>query len=289
MSTTAPQLATTPIQQPLQNTRQNELPMKRIDGSLVMRHEYVAGAPVELMQIRQTASSADSVLPHPPEPFTGIEVVPTMGREEMAAQRVVVVLKGRVELVGAMDPAAIDDHHDLCAGGAESRHHLMAIRAQLLGIKVGHDCIEDFRGAILHRTDDAEPHPAGDPAPGAIRQPRLAVQRLLTCDLTLTQRTCREARALGCAPPARTGQGKTPQDRVVFIEQHELAPACAVCQCSEVDRARGEVGRVGSESASRAAVGQRIFFRTPRTLSRPSGMPVARAKTVASARPLHWD
>ena len=67
-------------EQPLQNTRQNELPMKLIDGSLVMRHEYVAGAPVELMQIRQTASSADGVLHHPPEPFNGIEVVPTMGR-----------------------------------------------------------------------------------------------------------------------------------------------------------------------------------------------------------------
>src|SRR4030095_10686829 len=57
--------------QPPQNTRRNELPVKLIDGSLVMRHEYVAGAPVELMQIRQTASSADGVLHHPPEPFNG--------------------------------------------------------------------------------------------------------------------------------------------------------------------------------------------------------------------------
>ena len=205
----------------------------------------------------------------------------------MEAKLVVVVLKGRVELVGAMAPAAIDDHHDLFAGGAESRHHLMNILAQLLGIKVGHDFIEDFRGAILHRTDDAEQHPAGDATPGAILQPRLAFQRLLTFDLTLTQRTCREARALGFAPPARTGQGKTSQDRFVFIEQNDLAPACAVFQCSEVDRAIGEVGRVGIESAGRAAVGQRIFFRTPRTLSRPSGMPVSRAKTVASSRQLH--
>ena len=67
-------------EQPPQNTRRNELPVKLIDGSLVMRHEYVAGAPVELMQIRQTASSADGVLHHPPDPFNGIEVVPTMGR-----------------------------------------------------------------------------------------------------------------------------------------------------------------------------------------------------------------
>ena len=73
-------LQLTPQKQPPQNTRRNELPVKLIDGSLVMRHEYLAGAPVELMQIRQTASSADGVLPHPPEPFNGIEVVPTMGR-----------------------------------------------------------------------------------------------------------------------------------------------------------------------------------------------------------------
>jgi hypothetical protein len=53
--------------------------VKLIDGSLVMRHEYLAGALVELMQIRQTASSADGVLHHPPEPFNGIEAVPTMG------------------------------------------------------------------------------------------------------------------------------------------------------------------------------------------------------------------
>src|SRR4029453_13703057 len=118
-------------EQPPQNTRRNEPPVKLIGGSLVMRHEYVAGAPVELMQIRQTASSADGVLHHPPEPFNGIRVGPTMGREKMEAKLVVVVLKGRVELGGAMDPAAIDDHHDLFAGGAESRHHLMDILAQL--------------------------------------------------------------------------------------------------------------------------------------------------------------
>jgi hypothetical protein len=61
---------------------------------------------------------------------------------------------------------------------------------------VGHDFIEDFRGAILHRTDDAEQHTAGDATPGAILQPRLAFLRLLPFALTLTQRTCREARGL---------------------------------------------------------------------------------------------
>jgi hypothetical protein len=74
----------------------------------------------------------------------------------MEAQLVVVVLKGRVELVRPMHPTAIDDHHDLFAGFAEGGHHLMEILAQLLGSKVGHDFIKDFRGAILDGADNAE-------------------------------------------------------------------------------------------------------------------------------------
>jgi hypothetical protein len=79
-----------------------------------------------------------------------------MGWEEMEAKLVVVVLKGRIELVRPMNPTAIDDHHDLCAGGAEGGHHVMEILAQLVGIKVGHDFIKDFRGAILDGADNAE-------------------------------------------------------------------------------------------------------------------------------------
>ena len=41
-----------------------------------------------------------------------------------------------------MDPAAIHDHHDVFAGGAEGGHDLMEILAELLGIKVRHDLIE---------------------------------------------------------------------------------------------------------------------------------------------------
>ena len=65
-----------------------------------------------------------------------------------------VVVEGRVELMRPMDPAAIDDHHDLFAGFAEDRHHLVHIVTQLLGIKVRHNFIEDFGGAILDGADD---------------------------------------------------------------------------------------------------------------------------------------
>src|SRR6267378_7654139 len=103
------------------------------------------------MEIGKTPSGADGVLHHPPKAFNRVEVVPTMGWEEMEAKLVVVVLQGRVELVRPMNPAAIDDHHDLFAGFAEGSHYLMDILTQLLGIKVGHDFIEDFGRAVLHR------------------------------------------------------------------------------------------------------------------------------------------
>src|SRR5215472_7701672 len=130
----------------------------------------------------------------------------------MEAKLAVVVLKGRVELVGPMDPAAIDDHHDLFAGFTEGRHHLMDVLTQLLGIKVGHDFIEDFGGAILDGPNDTQQHAAGDPTPGAIAHPRLPFEGLLAFDLALAQGAYGEASALGGAPPARAEEGKAPQD-----------------------------------------------------------------------------
>ena len=206
------------------------------------------------MKISKTSSGADSVLHHPPEAFDGVEVMPTMGREEMEAQLTVVVVECRVELVSLMDTAAIDDHHDLFAGFAEDRHHLMKILAQLLGIKVWHDFIEDFGRPVLDRPDDAEQHPAGDPAPGARASPHLAFEGFVAFDLTLAQGPGGEARALGAAPPARSGQGKAPQDGFILIQQNDVALARAILQGSEFDRAIGQVGWVRSEPPGGTAV-----------------------------------
>jgi hypothetical protein len=172
----------------------------------------------------------------------------------MEAKRAVVVLKGRVELVRPMNPTAIGHHHDLFAGFAEGCHHLMDILAQLLGIKVGHNFIEDFGRAVLHRPNDAEQHPAGNAAPRAIRQPRLPFEPCFAFDLALAQRTGGQTRALGAAPPASPGEGKAPQDRFIFVEQNDLAPARSVLQGSEVDRAISEVSRGGSEPPGGTAV-----------------------------------
>ena len=89
---------------------------------------------------------------------------------------------------------------------------------EFLGIKVRHDFIKDFGGAILHRPQDAEQHPTGDAAPGAILPPCLAFEGFLAFDLALRERAEREAIALGAAPPAGAGQGKTPQEGFIFIQ-----------------------------------------------------------------------
>jgi hypothetical protein len=125
------------------------LPVKRINRSLLMRHEYLTRSLVELMQVRKTSSGADGVLHHPPEAFDGVEGMSAVGWQEMEAQRAVVVIEGRVELVRSVDPAPIDDHHDLLLSFPEGRHHLGDILAQLLRIKVRDDFREDFGGAIV--------------------------------------------------------------------------------------------------------------------------------------------
>jgi hypothetical protein len=84
-----------------------------------------------------------------------------------------------------MDPAAINDHHDVFAGCAEGGHHLMEIVAQLLGIKVRHDFIEDFRRAILDGTDDTEQYATGDATPRAVLPPRLPFATFFLLDLAL--------------------------------------------------------------------------------------------------------
>jgi hypothetical protein len=48
-----------------------------------MGHEHAARALIELMQIGKTPSGTAPVLHHPPEAFNGIEVVTTVGREQV--------------------------------------------------------------------------------------------------------------------------------------------------------------------------------------------------------------
>src|SRR2546426_5190373 len=90
----------------------------------------------------------------------------------MEATLPVPVCQSRRELMGPLDPAPIDDHADLFPNVAEGRHHVMAILAEVLGIKMGHDFREDFGGAVLHGADNREQHATGDAAPGARAEPR---------------------------------------------------------------------------------------------------------------------
>ena len=67
-------------QQLLQNLRRNELPVKLINRSLLMRHEYLAGALVELREMVKTSSRANRVLHRTPEACDGVEVMSAVSR-----------------------------------------------------------------------------------------------------------------------------------------------------------------------------------------------------------------
>src|SRR4029450_663445 len=95
--------------------RRPAIPVKRIDGTLLIGHKHLASAPVELHQVAKAASYTNRVLHHPPEAFDGVEVMSGVGRQEMEAKRALIVRKCRVKLVRPMDPTAIDDHDDIFA------------------------------------------------------------------------------------------------------------------------------------------------------------------------------
>jgi len=59
--------------------------MKLINGALLMGHEHLPCALVELMQIRKTPARPNRFLHHPPEAFDRVEVVPTMGGGKMGS------------------------------------------------------------------------------------------------------------------------------------------------------------------------------------------------------------
>jgi len=113
-----------------------------INRSLLVRHEHLMRALVELSQIGTTPSSTDGVLPHPPEAFDGMEVMAAVGREAMEAHPALIVVEGRLQLRRSMDPAPVDSPEDVFAGCAEDRPHLLDLLAQLLSVNMGHDLRE---------------------------------------------------------------------------------------------------------------------------------------------------
>ena len=246
-----------------------------------MCHEHLARALVELMQIGKTPSGADPVLHHAPKTFNGIEVVATMGGQAMQPTLRMPVCQCRRELFRPMDATAVDDHDDLLPRVTKEGHHLRAILAPSLRINMGDDLIEDFRGALWDRAHDAEPDPTGHAAPTPLAHPRLACAGCFGLDLAVAQRACGPARALGLAPPARPGEGKTPDERFICIEPNNLTPMSTLLQGSECERSPRQLSGLGSEPPCGTAGASGFFFHTARTLSRLSWMPVWRAKPVA--------
>ena len=106
----------------------------------------------------------------------------------MQLKFVLIMVKSGGQFAGTVDATAIDHHHHLFLGRTKSVHHLVEILTEFVGIKVGHEFIEDVRGAVLHRPHDMEQHAAGDTTPAAVALPGLTFETLLGIDLALTQR-----------------------------------------------------------------------------------------------------
>jgi hypothetical protein len=54
-----------------------------------------------------------------------------------------------------------------------------------------------------------------------------------------------QAIPLGFAPPARAGQGKTPQDGLIFMQENDLVSSCAILEGGEFKGGIGQGRRVG--------------------------------------------
>ena len=232
-----------------------------------MLRKYSTRALIKLMQIGETPSGPDPVLHHAPEAFNGGEVVPTMRRQEIQPKLLVPVGQRRREFMRPMDATAVGHHDHLFAGMAKEGHHLRDVLAQPLRIKMGDNLIEDFGSAILDCADNTEQHATGDTAPGAIADPRLAFEALVAFDLTLAEGPGGQASPLGFVPPACPGQGKTPEDSFIFIEQNDLTPASPIFEGREFERRPRQLSGLGSEPSGGPAVAD-VFFLTRRGHSR---------------------
>jgi len=118
-----------------------------------------------------------------------------------------------------MDTTPIDDHHDLCGGGAADGYPMREIRAQRGASPGGARGEQTWGRAIRDCADDAEPHAARDLAPGTIAPPGPACAAFVACALTLASGPGQQTSTLGYAPPAGPGEGPAPQEGCLCREQ----------------------------------------------------------------------
>jgi hypothetical protein len=91
----------------------------------------------------------------------------------MQRQLAIIVGQRRGQLAHPMEATTIDHHDDRFPGVTEDRHDLMQILPKILRVNMGHDFVEDPRGAVLHSANDMEQYPTGDATPGAIAHPNV--------------------------------------------------------------------------------------------------------------------
>src|SRR4030095_8684587 len=113
------------------NMRQKPMDFNRwqlgVEMALLMRHEHLAGSPVELLERAETAPCPNGGLHHPPEAFDRVKVMAAVGGQEMKLQLSIIMRQCGGQFFGPMDTTAIDDHHDLFVGFTKDVHDLVNI------------------------------------------------------------------------------------------------------------------------------------------------------------------
>ena len=151
------------------------LPVKRLEGSLVMVHAHAAHALRELLAVGTTPSGPEPVLQHAPDTFQGMPRVSTTRWQKMPRPRLVPGRQRRRALLRPRDAAALDPQDARWPRAANDRPHLLAIVAQPRGLT---------HGARLSSSRSPSPmgQPPGRAAPhrgargaNAARAPRLGV------------------------------------------------------------------------------------------------------------------
>ncbi len=178
----------------------------------------------------------------------------TVGRQAVQTQPPRPARQGRSHFVGTMDATAIDEEDDCLTRRAEGRHALMPIVPPCVGIKRGHDFIADLGGSVLHGAHQGAQDPILEAVPGVIRPPGLPLTRCGLVHLALGQGTEGQPIARRLMPPAGPGQGKAPQDGLVFLQEDDLATLGAVCEGGECKASRHQGGGVGLQTSGGATL-----------------------------------
>ena len=161
---------------------------------------------------------------------------------------------------GSVDAAAIGHHHHRSLHFGNVSHDLMNERTEVVsgGMRCGFPKV--LRGAVRHRAHHREPHALSTTGPAAMLEPSVSFEMLLMMAWLSRQRVKRRAIALILTPPASSGQGQAPHDRLIFIEPDDPLLSGLLLELGQLDLRLSPLIGIRVESAGGAVVTEPLFL-----------------------------